>query len=138
MNNIQVLNLRKNRHVEGHLCDRTSALGNPFHMFGESERTAVVAAFREYLHQVAVLGKNPVDVAPGLAKKHKVMLSGRWKRPNRDEVVTELAKLEAMAEVKLLCWCAPRSCHCDVIKSYLEWRNPAEQLSLEQELISRE
>ncbi|NJM67871.1 MAG: DUF4326 domain-containing protein [Acaryochloris sp. RU_4_1] len=134
---IKVINLRHKRNIQGYLCDRTSALGNPFHKFSESERTAVVAAFREYLHQVTNLGSNPVDVAPGLAQKYKVMLSLRWKRPSRDEVMAELAKLQSMSEIKLLCWCAPRSCHCDVIKSYLEWRNPVEQLSLEQELIPR-
>ena len=121
---IIIINLRNNRNAEGHRCDRASVLGNPFHMFHESERTAVVAAFREYLHQVANLGFNPVDVAPGLAKKYNVMVSGRWKRPSRTQVMAELAKLEAMPDVNLLCWCAPLACHCDVIKSYLEWKHP--------------
>ena len=120
---ITVINLRHNRNVEGHRCDRSNVLGNPFHMFQESERTAVVAAFREYLHEVANLGANPVDVVPGLAKKHNVTVSGRWKRPSRTQLMAELAKLEAMPEVKLLCWCAPLACHCDVIKSYLEWKH---------------
>lgn len=118
-----VINLRHNRNVEGHRCDRASVLGNPFHMFHEAERTAVVAAFREYLHEVANLGANPVDVVPGLAKKHNVTVSGRWKRPSRTQLMAELAKLEAMPEVKLLCWCAPLACHCNVIKSYLEWKH---------------
>ena len=93
-------------------------------MFQESERTAVVAAFREYLHQVANLGANPVDVVPGLADKYNVKVAGMWKRPSRAQVMAGLAKLEAMPDVKLLCWCAPLPCHCDVIKSYLEWKHP--------------
>ncbi|UJB72745.1 DUF4326 domain-containing protein (plasmid) [Acaryochloris sp. 'Moss Beach'] len=121
---ITVINLCHNRNVEGHRCDRASVLGNPFHMFQEAERTAVVAAFREYLHEVANLRANPVDVVPGLANKYNVTVSGMWKRPSRAQIMAELAKLEAMSEVKLLCWCAPLSCHCDVIKSYLEWKRP--------------
>lgn len=120
---ITVINLRHNRNVEGYRCDRASVLGNPFHMFQESERMAVVAAFREYLHEVANLGANPVDVVPGLADKYNVTVSGMWKRPSRTQVMAELAKLEAMPEVKLLCWCAPLACHGDVIKSYLVWKH---------------
>ncbi|ABW33162.1 DUF4326 domain-containing protein [Acaryochloris marina] len=67
---ITVINLRYNRNVKGYRCDRASVLGNPFHMFQESERLAVVAAFREYLHEVANLGANPVDVVLLLAEKY--------------------------------------------------------------------
>lgn len=106
---ITVINLSHNRNVEGYRCDgrrptfdhRVTVLGNPFHMFHESERTAVVAAFREYLHQVANQGANPVEVAPGLAEKYNVQVSGMWKRLRRTQVMEELVKLEAMTEVKL-------------------------------------
>ena len=121
---IKVVNLRKNRSVQGYRCDRTSVLGNPFHMFAEPERDAVVSAFREYLHEVANKGASPVEVVPGLAQKYNVMQSGAWQSPSRDQVMTDLAKLEAMSEVRLLCWCAPLACHCDVIKAYLEWQQP--------------
>ena len=120
---ITVINLRHNRNVEGYRCDRTSVLGNPFHMFQESERTAVVAAFREYLHEVANLGANLVDVVSGLADKYNVTVSWMWKHPSCTQVMAELAKLEAMTEVKLLCWCASLACHGDVIKSYLVWKH---------------
>lgn len=122
--NIKVINLRKNRSARGYLCDRTSVLGNPFHMFAEPERDAVVDAFRKYLNEVAIKGADPVDVVPGLAQEYKVMQSGGWKCPSRDQVLAELAKLEAKSEVRLLCWCAPLACHCDVIKAYLEWKVP--------------
>ncbi len=75
-------------------------------------------------------GADPVDVVPALAQKYKVMQSGAWKCPSRYQVLAELAKLGALPEVKLLCWCAPLPCHCDVIKSYLEWKHP-EPLQLE-------
>ncbi|MBD2153144.1 DUF4326 domain-containing protein [Leptolyngbya sp. FACHB-16] len=44
---ITVANLRTTR--AGIRCDRASALGNPFELRNEAERTTVVEAFRRYL-----------------------------------------------------------------------------------------
>jgi hypothetical protein len=40
-------------------CDRSSVLGNPFHMRSPSERLPVIDSFRKYLWLVAVEKKEP-------------------------------------------------------------------------------
>ena len=93
-------------------ADRRTCFGNPFIMKNkddDTERDKVILAYREYLwanhnlnNDQVVTGKIPSKV-----------------------LISELTKLLAIAKEKPLilgCWCAPKKCHCDVIKSYLEWR----------------
>jgi hypothetical protein len=77
--------------------DRTSVLGNPFKMETESQRDEVCEKYEEYFNQ-QVANKNPV-------------------------FMKELRRIYTLArtgDVNLQCWCAPKRCHGDTIKKYLD------------------
>ncbi len=94
---ITVVNLRKQE--ADFKCDRPSPLGNPFYMRSEHERHTVCnqyeTLFQKYL--------NP-DLAPvgWLEYLDKILQAAKEKN------------------ITLGCWCAPKRCHCDTIKTYLE------------------
>lgn len=74
---------------------RPSPLGNPFVIGRDGDRAAVVNKYGKWLE----------------AERHNPAIK------------KELQKLKDMAKkgpLELVCWCAPLSCHADVIKSFLE------------------
>lgn len=71
-----------------------SFLGNPFHMTGESQRNYVCNRYEK-------------EVWPRLLVQYKDILD-RLKAYQKDKVVS------------LVCWCAPKRCHADTIKQWLE------------------
>ena len=75
---------------------RPSALGNPFPMRSEADRERVVAQYRSWLRQ-------------------------QWKTrgPARGEL-ERLLELAKAGPLELICWCAPKACHADVIREALE------------------
>lgn len=78
-------------------CGRGSALGNPFHMRNERERDCVCDQYADYL--------------PKKVSSHH---SGIVRQL---EYIVEKAK---KGDVFLECYCAPKRCHCDTIKEYVE------------------
>ena len=78
--------------------DRTSVLGNPFYMKHESERDAVCDKYEIYF-------------------KNKVSLED-------NAFMAELRRLYKLAKrygkLELYCWCAPKRCHAETIKRFLE------------------
>ena len=40
--------------------------------------------------------------------------------PNRDELLHDLAAQVKQTGLPLGCWCAPKSCHCDVLAELIE------------------
>ncbi len=73
-------------------------LGNPHYMANEGQRAAVVEAFRQEL----------------------------WKQLQRDtpqrREIERLARLHMAGEdINLICCCAPKSCHGDVVKRAILW-----------------
>jgi hypothetical protein len=77
-------------------CDRKTVLGNPFFMHNESMRDEVCNKFEAYLPQ-AFNTDYAVAKAIGL-------ITGHVSQGNN---------------VLLQCWCAPKRCHCDSIKSFV-------------------
>lgn len=78
--------------------DRASVLGNPFRMRSESERDMVCEKYKEYF-------------------KKKIL--------EKDErFLEELRRLyriyKKYGKLRLFCWCAPRRCHAETIKEFLE------------------
>lgn len=79
---------------------RPSVLGNPFPMRGEEDRDHVVAQYRQWLDA------------------QRRANSAAWREVKR------LAALSAEGKaLALQCYCAPRKCHADVIKSAIEYIN---------------
>lgn len=83
---------------ENHVrCDRKSHLGNPFFMENESKRDLVCAQFKKMFDK-KVQDKDPA-------------------------VMNELRRLYKIAKVQdlyLYCWCAPKRCHAETVKAFLE------------------
>lgn len=114
-----VANLRVQK--QGVRCDRASVLGNPFDLRNESERDAVIQAFRKYLWEVCHVWEEPEHAAMAIAEKMGLAIAPKWKKPTREALVLEIQRLEQMESATLLCWCSPKPCHCDIIVRYLEW-----------------
>lgn len=78
--------------------DRQSPLGNPFRMGSESERDAVCDRYEEWF-QVQVR-------KDGSAVRHAVVDLYRKHRDGKN--------------IALMCWCAPKRCHGESIKRFIE------------------
>ena len=79
--------------ASGWYVGRPSALGNPFTMRTEADRDRVIGQYREWL-------------------AHKIA--------DRDAaVMNELNAMLKHEEITLVCWCAPKRCHADVIAQWL-------------------
>ena len=93
---IKVVNVYK---VKSNIyCGRGSALGNPFVMHNEAQRNEVCDKYEEYFN-------NKVKVL-----KDEKML-------NELRIIYKEA---IKGDVNLGCYCAPKRCHCDTIKSFIE------------------
>lgn len=91
---IVIANLRSSQ--EGHRVDRQSPVGNPYFMKNESKRDEVCDKYEANFNKL-------LEQAP--AKAYLAKLLEIYKR---DGTIT------------LLCWCAPRRCHAETIKRWLE------------------
>jgi len=95
---IEVKNLRIERpkHPWDMRVDRVSVLGNPFRMKEESERDLVCELYKEGF------------------EKHETN-SAYWRE------LQHLYKThQKFGKLNLFCWCAPKRCHADTIKEFLE------------------
>ena len=104
MNKVTIKNLRysKPKHAWQVRIDRASILGNPYHMSDESQRDKVCEQYEEYFIENMKY--------PDTAFHNEV--------ERLYKVFREYGKLE------LFCWCAPKRCHAETIKAYLEARQP--------------
>lgn len=96
---IRIVNLRSYSLKENEVLikvDRSSILGNPFYMKYESMRNTVCEQYDTYF-------------------KNKVQTDDNFMRElNR---IKELAKTY---DIALACWCYPKRCHAETIKTYIE------------------
>lgn len=79
--------------------DRSSVLGNPYPLFSERNRNSVCEKYEQYF-------------------KKKLLV-------NEDvNFIFKLKKLKTLykkyGKLNLFCWCAPKRCHAETIKKYLE------------------
>lgn len=81
------------------ICDRTSPVGNPSKMNSNSTRDDVCEDYIDYFYH----NLNPDLSPPGFLKYLDKILQAAKQR-----------------DIILGCWCAPRRCHCDTIKQYVE------------------
>ena len=78
--------------------DRTSLLGNPFHMSDERQRNKVCDKYEAYFNWIM-----------------QMKSSAFYK-----EVGRLLSLLKKYGKLELFCWCAPKRCHAETIKKYIE------------------
>lgn len=95
---MRVLVVNKRRGERGEYCGRPSPLGNPYHARQEEDRDAVCDLYAQWF-----------------AKQIE---------QQNERVLRELRRLYRIGKdngiVRLQCWCAPKRCHCNTIKAFLE------------------
>lgn len=99
---IRVVNLRTYRPRDGEVLikiDRSSVLGNPFRMYQESQRDLVCDQYKERF----------VQITTGEIVNEQFM-----------QELRRIYKIACVQDVALGCWCAPRRCHGETIKEYLD------------------
>ena len=79
---------------------RPHALGNPFVLGKDGTRSEVVAKYKRWLW--SNLQPNAVD------KRVKLALH-------------DLLQKSRTGDLELVCWCAPRECHADVLVAAINW-----------------
>ena len=86
------------KHEKAHImCDRTSVLGNPYHIGKDGDREQVILKYKAYLW-------NCIQVVDEL---------------NRIEEIDRMNETEE--ELKLGCHCKPKACHVDTIVKAIEY-----------------
>ena len=104
MGQIKIVNLKDQEFVD-FICDRRSPLGNPHKMQQENERNLVCRMYETTFNQ----NLNP-DYAP----------------PGWLEYLDAIIQKAKQQDITLGCWCAPKQCHCDTIKKYVESQLPCQ------------
>lgn len=84
----------KRSHPKAIYCGRPTPLGNPFNMRSEIDRDKVCDQYEQWFHA------NLIKLRPHLERL--------WIIGNQN------------GELFLGCYCAPKRCHCDTIKRYLD------------------
>lgn len=79
--------------------DRSSPLGNPFFMDNESQRDEVCDKYEVWFYKMLEENVNESFLAH-LQEIYEAALQSK--------------------EVALLCWCAPKRCHAETIKQFIE------------------
>jgi Domain of unknown function (DUF4326) len=87
----------KQHGARGIYVGRPSALGNPFAMQGEATRPQVIRDYEEWLAEQLLDPKSPAS-----------------------REIHRLADLARKQDLCLVCWCAPKACHGDIIKRTIE------------------
>ena len=77
--------------------DRASVLGNPFRMSCEAQRDEVCNMYEEYFKNMMKTNMQFLNEVRRLYKLHK-----------------------QYGQLNLYCWCAPKRCHAETIKKFLE------------------
>jgi len=99
---ITVINKRNAKYLTKHVCyvGRPSPLGNPlgnpFVLRDESQRELILDKYRHWL-----------DVRLAISDSEQ------------SDEIHKLSLIAANEDMELVCWCAPKLCHADVIKEKL-------------------
>lgn len=113
--------------VEAIPIGRRTALGNPFALDRESQRSSVVEGYRRYLSLCALHGIDCTEAAERIAREMGLSIAPAWRRPTLPTFLAALKQLRLAAfkgvDLNLACSgnCAPKACHGDPLASYLRW-----------------
>ena len=83
----------KHHGAKGIYVGRPSPLGNPFAMQGEATRAQVIRDYEAWLAEQLLDPKSPASIE-----------------------MRRLAALARTQDICLVCFCAPKACHADIIK----------------------
>ncbi len=95
---IKIINIRTGE-VPTFRCDRLSPLGNPYIIRNEQERDEACDLYEEYFNK---------------------SLNPDWAKPGFLEYLDKIIQTAKVQDITLGCWCAPKRCHCETIKRYVE------------------
>ena len=112
---LQIRVARKGQGLGGVYVGRPTPLGNPFRLLREEDRDQVVARYAAWLEEELHRGNR--EVARALEELYQ--------------------RLKRRGDITLLCFCAPRRCHGEVIAEHLKRRAEAEGLQAEVEVVGR-
>ena len=83
----------KNHGTRGVYVGQPSPLGNPFPLECEAERAQVIRDYEDWLAEQLLDPRSAVSIE-----------------------IHRLAALARTQDLCLVCWCAPKACHADIIK----------------------
>ena len=87
----------KKHGAHGIYVGRPSPLGNPFPMQGEATRAAVIRDYEDWLAEQMLDSRSAASIE-----------------------IHRLAALARKHHICLVCFCAPKACHADIIKRTIE------------------
>jgi hypothetical protein len=87
----------KKHGVRGIYVGRPSPLGNPFAMQCEAQRAAVIREYEDWLAEQLLDARSAASIE-----------------------IHRLAALARKQDICLVCWCAPKACHADIITRTIE------------------
>ncbi len=112
---LQITIARKGQGLRGVYVGRPTPLGNPFRLESEEQREEVVARYATWLEEELRQGNQQVVRALGELYR----------------------KLRREGTLTLLCFCAPKKCHAEVIGERLRLMAEAEGLRVEVRVAGR-
>lgn len=100
--NIRIVNLKSYTPRKDEVLikvDRSTVVGNPFPMRSEAQRDEVCRKYNEYFGNIV---KNP--------DSNKEFM----------DYLRYIYKVSRLHNIALGCWCAPKRCHAETIKAFIE------------------
>ena len=117
---------KKTRGVATIRVDRSSALGNPYHMRtplvgaeAERDREAVCAAFEVLLSELHANHQRVEEIGRG---KGVIGNIGKWNGVDAQRMLTRLRVIALQQPLRLDCHCAPLRCHAESIMRMLAFK----------------
>ena len=86
--------------------DRSSVLGNPFFMKSEDQRDIVCNQYEQYFGAIV---QNWIGGCI-IEKKNEEFVNELWR----------IGQLSKTQDIALACWCAPKRCHGETIKDFID------------------
>lgn len=88
-------------------CARGSALGNPFFMRNEAQRDLVCDKYEDWFYSV-------IDEPNFLISRPSIE-----SHPQTHQLI-KIYNKALFGNINLGCYCAPKRCHCETIKTFIE------------------
>jgi hypothetical protein len=65
-----------------------------------------------------------MEASARLANQYELFIPNTFQKPSREEFMNEFNRLVELAKlnpIELMCFCFPKKCHGDILKSAIEW-----------------